>query len=238
MKELILIVLWLLPLAAQTQKKTESFWDKLLRIAGVSATPSSLRGDDQVSSGDVWVVAIAQKSVPRRLTHGGGYISPVFDARGQNVLALKGGDVYRIPLTGNPPIKLYTFTDVTKLVGVSRDDPDQLLVLSRDAQHLPFAALLSIRSGALVRIPHDPHSHEDQVMLAHLAGWERVYGDALLYTEKNEREGAAGTVEFSDVYFKRARGSPINLTNGNGVSSGQPSLSTEGERVAFIRGGR
>lgn len=249
MKRAVFVGLWLFVaialLAAQSQKaqpqkKTESFWAKVLRVAGVSTTPASLRGDDQVISGDIWWVTVREKAIPQRLTHGGGYYSPVFDAPGQNVLALKGGDLYRVSLSGEPPAKLHSVAGVTKLVGLSRDDPNQVLVVGEDIQqHLPFAALVSIQSGRLVIIPHNPDSSEDQVMLAHLSGWERVYGDTRLYTEKNEKEGPGGTtLEFTDVYLKRASDPPINLTNGNRLSSSQPSLSGDGQKVVFIRGER
>ena len=243
MKRAVRVAPWLLLLAvllaAQSQKKTESFWAKVLRISGVSATPSSLRGEGRVTSGDIWWVIVAQKPVPQRLTRGGEYNSPVFDSKGENILALKGGDLYRVPVDGDPPVKLHNLTSVSKLVGLSRDDPDQILVVTKDAQHIPCAAFLSIQAGTLVRIPHNPLFNEDKVMLAHLAGWERDYGDTRLYTEKNEKEGAGDiTIEFSDVYVKRGSDAPINLTNGKSVSSSQPSLSTDGQRVVFIRGER
>jgi hypothetical protein len=249
MKRAICTSIWLfvaiaLPAAqsqkTQPQKKTESFWAKVLRIAGVSTTPASLRGDDQVTSGDIWWVTVTEKAVPQRLTRGGGYYSPVFDAPGETVLALKSSDLYRVSLSGDPPVKLHTVAGVTKLVGLSRDDPDQVLVVGEDIQqHLPFAALLSIPSGRLVVIPHNPDSSEDQVMLAHLSGWERIYGGTRVYTEKNEKEGPGGTtLEFSDVYLKRVSDPPINLTNGNRLSSSQPSLSADGQKVVFIRGER
>jgi hypothetical protein len=221
----------------QPQKKTEPFWAKVLRIAGVSTTPASLRGDDQVTRGDIWWVTVTEKAVPQRLTRGGGYYAPVFDASGQTVLTLQGSDLYRVSLSGDPPVKLHTVVGVTKLVGVSRDDPDQVLVVGEDIQqHLPFAALLSIQSGRLVVIPHNPDSSEDHVMLAHISGWERIYGDTRVYPEKNEREGPGGTtLEFRDVYLQRGSDPPINLTNGNRLSSSQPSLSGDGQKVVFIR---
>jgi hypothetical protein len=239
MKRVLLAAFCLLPLAAQPQKKTESFWEKVLRIAGVSATPAALRGDDRVASGDIWLVPVAPGSAPLRLTRGGGYHSPVFDSRGVNVIALRGEDLYRIPLGGDPPVKLFGIAGVSKLVGVSLDDPNQLLVLGQDNQRLPFAAMVSTNAGTLTRIPHNPLSREDQVMLGQLAGWERVYGNTRLYTEKNEKEGPGGSpIEFTDVYSKRGTDPPINLTSGNGASSSQPSLSADGQRAVFIRAGR
>jgi hypothetical protein len=234
-----LILLPILLLSARAQKKTESFWDMLLRVAGVSATPGALRGTDKASSGDVWLAVVARKPVLQRLTQEGGYNSPVFDSQDKNILVLKGGDLFRLPAGGGPATKLRALSGVSKLVGLSRDDPDQLLVVVNNAQGLPSAALVSIRTGALTRLPHDPQSRNDQIMIAHLAGWERVYGDTRLYMESNEKEGAGGNViEFSDVYVKRGADSPANLTNGNGLSSGQPSLSADGRQVVFIRGGR
>ena len=241
MKKVAISGVWILLLvgllSAQSQKKTESLWAKLLRIAGVSSTPASLRSDDHVTSGQIWWVPLNGKSVPSRLTERGGYYSPVFDARGQSVLALNNGDLFRIPLSGGVPVKLHSLAGVTKLVGLSRDDPDQLLVVGQDAQqHLPFVALVSIRSGEITVVPHNPQSNEDRVMLAHLSSWERVYGDTRLYTAKNEKEGIGGsTIAFTDVYLKRGNNAPINLTKGNRVSSSQPSLSADGQKVAFIR---
>ena len=241
MKKATLGRLWVLLLvgllSAQSQKKTESLWAKLLRIAGVSSTPASLRSEDHVTSGDIWWIPLNRGAIPRRLTHGGGFYSPVFDAQGQSVLVLNNGDLFRVRLSSGVPVKLYKLASVTKVVGLSRDDPDQLLVIGEDIQqHNPFVALVSIQSGKLVVIPHNPQSNEDRVMLAHLAGWERVYGDTRLYTEKNEKAGVGGTtVAFTDVYLKRGSAAPINLTNGNRVSSSQPSLSQDGQKVVFIR---
>jgi hypothetical protein len=230
-------------LAAQTQKKPEkkpdSFWTRILRIAGVSATPASLRGEDRVTCGDVWWTTAGQNPVAHRLTRGGGYCSPVYDASGQNILALKSGELYRIALDGKPPIELQSLSSITKLVGMNRDNPDELLVVGRDAEHLPFAAIVSVKTGAINRIPYDPNSSEDKVMLAHLSGWERVYGDTRVYTEATEAEGPGGiTTKFTDVYLKHGSDEPINLTNGNNVSSSQPSLSPDGQKVVFIRSGR
>jgi hypothetical protein len=118
MKRVLLAAICVVPLAAQSQnqsqKKTESFWDKVLRIAGVSATPAALRGDDPVLNGDIWLVASAPGPAPQRLTRGG-YHSPVFDSQGINVVALRGEDLYRIPTGGELPIKITSLPGVTKL---------------------------------------------------------------------------------------------------------------------------
>lgn len=236
---IIVLFLFALPFAAQSAKKTEAFWDKVLRVAGVSATPSSLRSDQKLISGDIWVIAAAPNSMPQRLTRDGAYTSPVFDRKQPNVLALKGVDLYLIPLTGEAPTKIRSLASVTKLVGFTSDDPDQLLVLTKDPGGRVGVALLSIHTGTITAIPYDPQSKDDDKMLAHLAGWERAFGDVRLYCEDNEEEGAGGTtMQFTDVYLKRGDATPINLTNGKGVSSCQASLSPDGKRVVFIRAAR
>jgi len=224
---------------AQSAQKTESFWEKVLRIAGVSSNPTALRGGEKTSSGDVWIAPAVAKPVLQRLTRDGGFSSPVFDARDQSVFVLKGGDLYRVPLEGGSPARVHSLPAVTKLVGISRDDPDQLLVLAKSAQSGSGVALMSVKTGALTAVPFNARSNEDQMMLAHLAGWERVFGDVRLYCEDEEKEAAGGsTIRFTDVYLKRGSDPPINLTNGDGISSCQPSLSTDGKRVVFIRAPR
>jgi hypothetical protein len=134
---------------------------------------------------------------------------------------------------------LRSLPGVTKLVGLNRDDSDQMLALSSDSRNATGAVLVSIRTGAVTPLPHDPASSEDEVLLAHLSGWERAYGDLRLYCEEEEKEAPGGiTIRFTDVYLKRGSGAPLNLTNGNGISSCQPSLSPDGKRVAFIRSAR
>ena len=248
MKRAVVVIVWLFVLAAdlsaqaqnQSQKKSETFWEKVLRIAGVSKTTGSLRGDEEVTTGDIWWATVSEKATPQRITRGGGYYSPVFDAQGQSVLALKGSDLYRISFSGDAAVKLHTLGGVKKLVGLSRDDPDQLLVVGEDLKrHLPFVALVSVQAGTMAVIPHNPQSSEDQTMLAHLTGWERDYGDTRVYMEKNDKEGPGGiTIEFTDVYLKRGSDPPINLSHGNRISSSQPSLSGDGQKVVFIRGER
>lgn len=237
MNTVAVLLLFALPLVTQSaNKKTESFWSKVLRIAGVSATPSSLRGEEKSISGDIWVTAAALGSVPQRLTRDGGYTSPVFDPKEPSILALKGGDLYRVSLKDQTPAKVRSLTGVTKLVGISLDDPDQLLVLTKESGGSRAAALLSIRTGAMNAIPINPQSQEDEKMLAHLAGWERDFGDVRLYCEENEEEGVGGsTIKFTDVYLRRGNEHPSNLTNGKGLSSCQPSLSSDGKQVVFVR---
>ena len=56
---------------------TETTFQKLLRVAGITANPAQMRGPgDDFDPGDVWVVSLGGKPAP--LTLGGGYSSPIF----------------------------------------------------------------------------------------------------------------------------------------------------------------
>jgi hypothetical protein len=55
--------------------RTETFWEKALRISGISVTPSAMKGDEDGLTGDVHVLDLTVKT-SRRLTFNGGYRSP------------------------------------------------------------------------------------------------------------------------------------------------------------------
>jgi len=236
MRRTLLAVCFLLLLAGKPADKRASLFDQLVGFLGVTSTPSALRGDEQVDIGEVWVIGVARGERAQRLTRDGGYRSPVFDLTGDSIFAIRTNELYRIPVDRKPAAKLYALSGVSKLVGVSRDDPDQLLVVANDPQGGAFAAVLSIKTGAKTPIADSTHSDEYRAMLTQLTGWERVYGTTHVYTEDEEKPGAGdSTIEFSDVYLRRRNDVALNLTNGNGVSSSQPSLSADGRTVVFIR---
>jgi hypothetical protein len=223
MKRALFAVCFLVFLIGKSADKSASFFDKLVGFLGVTSTPSALRGEEQVNSGDVWVVGVAPKQAAQRLTRDAGYRSPVFDLPGDSIFAIKSNELYRIPVNREPASKVYALVGVSKLVGCSRDDPDQLLVITNEPQGAPFAAILSIKTGTQTRIADGGHSDQYRAMLTQLTGWERVYGTTHVYTEHEEKPGAGdSTIEFSDVYLRRGNDVALNLTNGNGISRFAP----------------
>ena len=110
---------WLIATAIPWQEAwCQSFWSTVLRMTGISATPSQLKGpDDEIQAGEIWVADLPRKT-RLRITRHGGYRSPVFLAGDEHILALKGNKIIQIPLAGGEPKSLYTLKAVTKLVGV------------------------------------------------------------------------------------------------------------------------
>lgn len=220
---------------ASREHKTEPFWHRLLRISGISASPSTLKGPgDDVETGQIWLAEVGPKRT-HGLTVGNGYRSPVFMPRGNDILALQGNDIVRLSSAGGEPKKLYAVSRATKLVGFSLDDPDKVLILTEhDAGH-SGVGLLSVSTGKVTPFAYDPASSEDQHMIEHLRSWDRVYGNKSVYVKRQTKQDLSGTVEWTDIYLKAGDEEPVNVSKCNGVNCGQPSLSAGGELLVFIR---
>ena len=215
--------------------RAETFLQKILRITGISATPSQQRalGEEMEAGGEIWLADVKTGSL-QKLSASAGFRSPIFTADDRAVLAVKDGKLWRLSLAGGPAQKLHDVAGLTKLVGLDRDDPDKILVIIERAR-VPVVALLSIASGKTTEIPYDPKLSEDRKLLSHIKGWERVYGDTKIYAQAQTREGLAGTVEWHDVFLKKGDAEPINVSRCDGANCGQPSLSGDKTKVVFIR---
>jgi hypothetical protein len=213
----------------------ESFWKKVLRIVGISSTPSAQKGPgDEVIAGDIWMVNL-ENDARSRITRDGGYRSPILVAGGQAILALKGDEVLQITPSGGKLRRIATIKGAVKLVGISLDDTDKVLVLSEDESQRPAVWMLSIKSGQTTALPYDDRLKEDRAMLAQIRGWERYYGDTKLYVKKETRDELAGPVEWVDVFLKQKDRNARNVSKCEGINCGQPSLSQNGQYVLYIK---
>ena len=214
--------------------KPESFWDKVLRYAGISHDPSHLKAPgDEVVSGQIWVADLGA-GTKHSVTPGGGYRSPVFVPGGKAIVALRGADLVRIDTNGGEPLKLYRMVQITKLVGFSLDDPDQILALNGTPAQ-PVVEFLSLKSGAVTPLPFDAASHRDLEMIQHLRSWERVYGDKSIYTERRSADTLYGRAEWTDVFLKTGGQDAVNVSRCDKVNCGQPSLSADGRLAVFVQ---
>src|SRR5262245_34800777 len=105
----------------------ESLLAKLLRIAGLTAAPSQLKApEDEVASGDVWLLKLDQQKATA-LTTGGGFRSPVFALVGEAVFALRGDTIVQVrPGDAFRPIRVQ---NAIKLVGFDTEAPNELIYL-------------------------------------------------------------------------------------------------------------
>jgi hypothetical protein len=215
---------------------TEKFWQKLLRISGIAESPTTLKGPgDDVESGQI-VLAEVGTGKTRRITDSAGYRSPVFVPGASEILALRGTEVVRLSAGGGKPKELYKITGITKIVGFSRDDADEALILTEGAAGYLAVGLLSVSNGKVTPIAYDPASSDDRHMIEHLRSWDRAYGDKSVFVQSQSKAGMAGKSEWTDVFVKVGTGVPVDVSKCDGVNCGQPSLSPDGLFVVFVRG--
>ena len=208
---------------------------RVVRIAGLTATPSTQKGPgDEIIRGEIWIADLTTNR-RSRLTNDDVYRSPIFLAGDQIILALREDEIVQIPVAGGQARKLFNIRSITKLVGATLDDSETVLVLTQNTDQRPSVGLISLKSGQLSPIPFDESSREDRRILVHLQGWERVYGDTKLYLKSETKGGLAGSTEWIDVYLKRDHIEPINISNCEGRKCGQPSLSQGKKLVVYIK---
>jgi hypothetical protein len=210
----------------------ETLLQRLLRIAGLTAAPSQMRAPGDPQPGDIWIVAL-QDGVARALTEGGGYRSPVFGSNDAFVYALRGDVVVRIPAAGGAASQQGRASDAVKLVGF--EGPDDVIVLTGGQPPASPLALLSLKTGTLSALPHDPTSPDELRLIAFVRGEERVYGDTRVYTRAESRRSALRTTEWTDVYVARGTAAPVNVSACQGVNCGAPALSHDGRRIVYVK---
>lgn len=218
----------------QKRLPTPSLWQRLSRILGLTATPSTQKGPgDDDATGEVWVVDLSRNS-RLKLTQGDSYHSPIFAEGDKNILAFQGNEIVQIPVSGGETRKLVTVKGVSKLIGVDRDNQRQVLVLSEEQNRISLK-LLSLTTGKMTAVPFDERSRDDRRIIVHLRGWERVYGDSKVYVEKETKNTSIGSTEWTDVYFKRGDSEPVNVSRCDGINCGQPSLSQNKRFIVYIK---
>ncbi|MEP7343474.1 MAG: hypothetical protein ABI977_37490 [Acidobacteriota bacterium] len=211
----------------------EGLLSKLLRITGISATPSAMKGGGQDAPGSIWI-ANSEAGQRRRLTSGGDYKSPIF-LDNQTVLALRGEHLIEIQIESGTAKTLFALPGIQKLVGVHADQQGQVLFLGAGADNHVLVGLLSLDSQRVTALPYNLDSMSDARTVTYLQGWSRSYnqGRTVLYSEKETKEGSMAV--WRDVFLKQAGANPINVSRCDREDCIQPSLSPNGKLVVFIR---
>jgi hypothetical protein len=235
MTRLIRIAAIGLALALPTAAAAESLVEKLLRVSGLTASPAQMRNPgEEVDAGDVWMVP-ADGGTPVALTTGGGYRSPIFAPTDGSIVALRGDTLVRIPAGGGSAVPVQHAPGILKLVGFDTGNADEIVVLL-DGGAAPVG-VLSVKSGKVTPLPYDAKSNAERRMLAQVRGQERTYGDASVYVRTESKRGLSRTIEWADVHFRRGNAPPRNVSACDGVNCGQPALSPDGRRIAFVKTG-
>jgi dipeptidyl aminopeptidase/acylaminoacyl peptidase len=210
----------------------ETLVQRLLRIAGLTAAPSQLRGPgDDSQPGNLWIADL-RLGTTRPLTTDGGYRSPVFAPDG-TVFALKNSAIVKIAAGGGVSVVQHA-AGIAKLVGVNREDADEMIVLMETTGSAPLSSV-SLARGTIVALPFDPQSEAERRMIAQIRAQDRVYGETTIYTRSEVKRGLSRNIEWTDVYVKRGSAAPVNTSRCDGVNCGQPALSPDGQSAVFVR---
>ena len=215
--------------------QAEGLVDRLLGFLGISATPSQMKGPgDGIESGEIWIVDLGAAK-PRQVSGDTGYRWPVFVPNAKTILALRDESILSISLPAGSPKLLHTIKGIQKLVGFAKDDEDKVLVLMESEESASAIGVLSLASGRITPVPHD--AKQDRRLLTHLGGQERVYGNTKLYLKAENKTSVTGAqLEWFDIYLKQGDAEPRPVSRCDGISCGQPSLSSDGQQIVFIKG--
>ena len=215
---------------------TRSFWEKVLKVVGISANPNDLKGPNDASTGRVWAIDV-QRHTRHAVTKTGGFRSPVYEPGDRSLLSLRGEDLVRIPLPEGEPVKLFTLKDALKIVGFNRENKDDVLILTqKPGDNLLTVVVLSLKSRQYTQLKYDPNS-DDQRLVNHLAGWDRVYGDTLLIVQRKKKKTSQGEEELANIVLEKKGHEAETLTPSDEVDCLQPCLSWDHHYVVFIKKG-
>jgi hypothetical protein len=223
-------------LAVPVAAAEDSLVDRLLRVAGLTAAPAQMRGpEDEVETGNIWIVTLDRQTA-KRLTTEGGYRSPVFSPGGESLYALKGDMVVRIPFQGGTAVAVLKLSSALKLVGFDTKSREELVVLF-DSSNSPLG-VVSLNHGSVTPLPYDPKSNDQRRILAQVRAQHRVYGDAIVFTKTESKRGLSRNIEWTDVYLQRGNAAPQNLSACDGVSCAQPAMSPDRRSIVFVKAER
>ena len=223
--------------SASPLKKTESFWNRVLKFLGVSATPSNQKGRDEsveVIEGDIYIYDVATKSGSALKI--GSFRSPIFLASDRQVLALSGDRVVRIDVANGAVTDLFPSRGIKKLIGIEQGAPDQVLVISDlDNDNCPSVGVLKLADGFIDNIPYG-NEEEDKTLVSHLRDWTREYdgGKTLLEVKTITKKRNGADVKATDAFLKLPDKDPINVSRCPTESCGQPSISNDRKSVLFV----
>jgi hypothetical protein len=215
------------PTPARPQETLSDVVWTILDHLGITTAPVGMLGEGGTAKGEIWIAA-SDGSKRHRLTDRVEYSWPVFTADGEAVLALRGASLVRIESGSPVPVTLAEDTSLNKLLG-ARPDGSVVGIVPEG----PFGRLATVAPSGSVTLLPAPATREEKRLMATLLGESRVYrDDRKLLVDRADFEDH--TRRGFDVYIETAKGR-LNLSQCETSACGQPSLSPQGDWVAYIR---
>ena len=210
----------------------ESFPDKLLRIAGISATPDKLRGEPGiVIKGNLWLVTLDESgdNEPQQITGDGTYHSPLWIPGSDKILAIKADKLIQLDIEGGKEQTLHVFSDLTILVGFDKHDANSILILQNSEP-----AVFSMASGQITLLPYDIKNSADRGALDRLRSSVinyRDYGDIKVLVSSKPIFVAGGHEEINKIHIKDGK---QDIEMPCSEKCVQPALSWDRKQLVFV----
>jgi hypothetical protein len=223
-----LVILTILPFHRATAEG-DSFLAALLRFTGITATPSTVRGNDSFKEGDIWLFDVlgASTSEPRKITKAGNYHTPLWLPGNQSILAMKGDKLVQLNAQGNEEKTLHTLTDSTVLLGFDKNDPNRVLVLQDS-----LAGVLILTNGQITPLPYDKGNPTNRFELDQLSSGFRDYGTSQVSIENQRKVDPKGHFRQVGTVHIRLGKKAISISCPSTCS--QPALTADGRQLLFI----
>lgn len=221
------LLLVAMPTPSRPQETLSDIVWTILDGLGITMAPVGMLGEGGATKGEIWI-ATSDGRERRRLTERAEYSWPVFTADGEAVLALRGASLVRVDLGSAAPATLAGSTPLTKLLGALPDGSVVGVVPEG-----PFGRLATVAPAGSVTLLPAPATREEKRWMAALLGESLAYrNDRKLLVDRADYEDR--TSRGFDVYIETAN-HRRNLSRCETAACGQPSLSFQGDRVAYIR---
>jgi len=224
-----LCILTILPFQRATAKG-DSFLAALLRFTGITATPSTVRGNDNFMEGDIWLVQIreTEASKPLKITHGGSYQTPLWIPGSQSILAMKGNKLVQLNVQGAEEKTLYTLPDNTALFGFDSHDTNRILVIQE-----AIVGVLTRENGHITALPYDSNNSKERDAFDQLRSDFRDYGSVKISIKSKKAVNSQGHFkQFNTILIEQRGKTDISVACPS--ACGQPALTENGRQLLFI----
>ncbi len=221
--------------------------EKFLIATGIIATPGGQKSDEEEEeakrragkSGKIWVANLKQNLTLASFEEvmiEGSFRSPVILAGGAQILALKGEKIVRITILDKSVEELETIPGILKLVGQSKDNPADVMILLRIGKGGCIGvAMFSTMTKKLTLIPYGDTT-EDEARVFQLLIWERVYDGGVTLLEKQDEvgEGENKTRQFNIFLIKQNPNSENKISHCVRKNCIQPTFLNSPRMVAYV----
>jgi hypothetical protein len=229
LQSILLGVLILLPVH-RIVAEGDSFLATLLRFTGITATPSTVKGNDNFMIGDIWLaqVSAAKASAPQKITTDGSYHSPLWIPGSQSILAMKGDKLVQLNVQGKEEKIRYTLTNNTVLLGFDKQDESRILVLQRPLT----VGIFTLANGQITPLPYNDNNPKEREAFAQLRKDFRRYDSVNVSVNDKKQPSSKGYRSVYTILIELLSGEDISISCPSACS--QPALAADGRQLLFI----